>query len=190
MAQVRPVPQPGALVGAPPPQSTSVSVPFVRPSVDVAGSQTRVPALHAVFAQSVVIAQPCPGGQRVTPAVGPPQSMPVSSRFLIPSACVGARHFFWTGSHFALSQSVSAEQPCPVAHLGAAAPPQSLSVSSPFLTPSVGEGAWQTPSLQTLLVQSAPITQTLPVEQAGAFEPPQSTSVSSPFFTPSAGAAL
>ena len=86
----------------------------------------------------------------------------------MPSSFAGGRHFFWTVSHFTLSQSACARQPWPTGHFGAFAPPQSSPVSSPFLTPSVGDGTWQIPDLHTLLVQSAPITQPLLSGHAGA----------------------
>src|SRR5689334_5953547 len=65
--------QPGAFVGAPPPQSTPVSVPFLRPSLDVGALHVAAPTLQRTFAQSASPPQPCPGGQRFG-AVGPPQS--------------------------------------------------------------------------------------------------------------------
>src|SRR5689334_17699859 len=54
-------------------------------------------------------------------------------------------------------------------------PPQSTSVSLPFLTPSV----------QTPFEQSAPTVQTLLSAHLLQVPPPQSTSVSAPFFMPS-----
>jgi hypothetical protein len=58
-------------------------------------------------------------------------------------------------------------------------PPQSMSVSSPFLTPSAQFERWHTFDLQILLTQSALISQRLPSGH-GAQGPPQSTSVSAP----------
>src|SRR5207247_1299648 len=78
--------QGSANVGAAPPQSMSVSLPFFRPSDFDAGSHTSVPRLQRTFAQSPSPAQPWPGGQRVG-AVGPPQSTPVSSPLCKPSVC-------------------------------------------------------------------------------------------------------
>jgi hypothetical protein len=60
-------------------------------------------------------------------------------------------------------------------------PPQSVSVSVPFLTPSLQAAAWQTPLLHTLLVQSPPITQARVAPQGAHAPPPQSVSVSVPF---------
>jgi len=64
-------------------------------------------------------------------------------------------------------------------------PPQSLSVSVPFFTPSEHVGAAQTLFVQTPLVQSGPSAQPFPTSHLVAHEPPQSTSVSVPFFAPS-----
>ena len=68
-----------------------------------------------------------------------------------------------TVSHLTLSQSALERQPWPAVHFGAIEPPQSGPVSSPFFTPSVGEGAWQMPPVQTPLVQSAAIDAALVV---------------------------
>ena len=57
--------------------------------------------------------------------------------------------------HACVSQSPCSLHVFPVAHFGAAVPPQSMSVSSPFFTPSVGEGGAQTDSLHTRDAQSA-----------------------------------
>jgi hypothetical protein len=64
-------------------------------------------------------------------------------------------------------------------------PPQSVSVSVPFLVPSEQLDAWHVPAMHTPLVQSAPVVQPLPSAHlsVGAHEPPQSTSVSVPFLT-------
>src|SRR5436190_2068546 len=65
-------------------------------------------------------------------------------------------------------------------------PPQSLSVSLPFLTLSLHCGAAQVPAVQTPLSQSAPTEHLLPGTHGLQVAPPQSRSVSLPFFTPSA----
>jgi hypothetical protein len=49
------------------------------------------------------------------------------------------------------AQSPTVVQALPVMHPGQPPPPQSASVSVPFLTRSVHEGAWQTLPLQTAL---------------------------------------
>src|SRR3954452_1216512 len=65
-------------------------------------------------------------------------------------------------------------------------PPQSTSVSAPFLMWSVHENAAleQTPARQLPLWQSSNLEQALPPGQ-GLHSPPQSTAVSFPFLTPS-----
>jgi hypothetical protein len=88
-----------------------------------------------------------------------------------------------------LAQSPATAHPQPLAHLyvGAQAPPQSLSVSVPFLTVSVQLGAWHK---LVLLAQSelwqSPLTKHVALSghlRAGAQMPPQSTSVSAWFCT-------
>src|SRR5689334_9642730 len=78
-------------------------------------------------------------------------------------------------------QSAASTHAFPTSQRGVVAPlpPQSMSVSAPFFTASVGEGIWQTSSLQTPLVQSVvPLAQPFPSSHFGAAPPPQSTSVS------------
>jgi hypothetical protein len=82
-------------------------------------------------------------------------------------------------------QSEAAAHFFPVPHFGHAGPPQSVSVSPSFLTPSWHVGvAHVPPALQKPLAQSAPTEQCLPSAH-GAHAPPQSMSVSVPFMTPS-----
>jgi hypothetical protein len=80
-----------------------------------------------------------------------------------------------------LSQSSGTPHKRPSAQ-GAQLPPQSASVSVPFLTPSAQFGNSQKPelTLQTPLVQSPPKLQRLPGSHFAHVGPPQSTSVSSP----------
>ena len=87
--------------------------------------------------------------------------------------------------HTPLTQSPAAAQVLPAVHLLHVAPPQSMSVSLPFFTPSLQVGAWQVPPEQTPLVQSAATLQPFPAVQALQVLPPQSMSVSSWFCTPS-----
>jgi len=66
-------------------------------------------------------------------------------------------------------------------HLFAQLPPQSTSVSAPFLMPSLqlaAAGVAQTPLLQKPLMQSVPTKQFFPFAHAKHVPPPQSTSVS------------
>ena len=81
-------------------------------------------------------------------------------------------------------QSLAARQDLLSAQSPQVAPPQSTSVSVPFLTPSEHVGAWQTLATQTLLAQSLATVQPPPAPQP-AHEPPQSMPVSAPFLTPS-----
>jgi hypothetical protein len=64
-------------------------------------------------------------------------------------------------------------------------PPQSTSVSVPFQTPSVHEGAAHTPAVQTLSLQSTFVAQPLLVAHLVGQGPPQSTSLSPPSCKPS-----
>src|SRR4051812_19400681 len=85
----------------------------------------------------------------------------------------------------ALMQSLFLLQRLLVAHLGQVAPPQSVSVSSPFLFESV-QWSTHTLALQTPLAQSLEIRQALPLAHLFEQAIPQSTSLSNPSFTPSA----
>jgi hypothetical protein len=62
-------------------------------------------------------------------------------------------------------------------------PPQSMSLSVPFLTASVHEGAAHVPLTHTPEAQSVPARQATPAAHGEHASPPQSTSVSFPFFT-------
>ncbi len=59
-------------------------------------------------------------------------------------------------------------------------PPQSTSVSEPFMTPSVQVGAWHSPPVQLPDVQSLPTAHiSVTAQRSVQVAPPQSTSVSS-----------
>jgi hypothetical protein len=172
-----------------PPQSVSVSDPFFTPSVQIGATQ--VVPLHTPLAQSLAIVHPPPVPHRAH-VEAPPQSMPDSEPFFTMSVQLGARHVFVV--HTPLTQSVPAEQSPLVAQRGHAfGPPQSMSVSVPFLTPSrppVHFGTWQTPPVQTPLVQSAATMHALPSAHflpcPTQMVPPQSTSLSPWFLVVSA----
>ncbi len=84
------------------------------------------------------------------------------------------------------TQSVFTSQPFVGPHFAhAPPPPQSLSVSFPFLTPSTHVAAWQSIPLHTPSTQSAATAHVSPVAHVDPQAPPQSMSVSEPFFTPS-----
>src|SRR5262245_17562176 len=59
-------------------------------------------------------------------------------------------------------------------------PPQSTSLSVPFLSASSHAAAWHTCPEQSVLAQSVPSEHALPSAQSGQSGPPQSTSVSKP----------
>jgi hypothetical protein len=125
--------------------------------------------------------------------VPPPQSTSVSVRFLCASVQDG-----WVqvrlGPQIVLTQSASWAQPLPSAHFWGVAsarqgPPQSASVSPPFLVWSEQVGAAHVPPLQTPLTQllailhvrfTAHFAQVTPFGSA-----PQSVSPSRPFLMPS-----
>jgi len=82
------------------------------------------------------------------------------------------------------AQSPLALQLWLLAHLVGQLPPQSLSLSLPFFTPSVQLAAWHLLPLHTPVLQSAPVVQPWFGEQRlQEPPPPQSTSVSLPFST-------
>jgi hypothetical protein len=83
------------------------------------------------------------------------------------------------------AQSIATRHPFAVEHFGQALPPQSTSVSVPFLTASVHSAVpqvWFGKHFHDM--QSPGTLQTFPAAH-GTHAPPQSTSVSVPFFTPS-----
>src|SRR4029079_2211714 len=71
----------------------------------------------------------------------PPQSVSVSVPFFTPSLHAGALHFFVFESQTPLWQSPEAAHALPSAHLLGQEPPQSVSVSVPFLIVSLHGGA-------------------------------------------------
>src|SRR5689334_1845720 len=81
-----------------------------------------------------------------------------------------------------LWQSFATLQCLPLAHLPQS-PPQSVSVSLPFLTRSEQLGVWQMFETQTPLAQSLAPPHTCPAAHLFGQPPPQSVSVSPPFFT-------
>jgi hypothetical protein len=129
-----------------PPQSTSVSMPFLKPSAQPGAAQRRVEGLQNPEVQSVGAAQPIPFAHVFAWAtqVAPPQSTPVSVPFFSPSVQLGVAHSFEALQKPEV-QSVGAAQPIPSAHVfpwaTQVAPPQSTPVSLPFFTPSVHVGA-------------------------------------------------
>jgi hypothetical protein len=104
--------------------------------------------------------------------------------FRTTSEQLGAWHFCGEPVHTLLMQSVGTLQPPPAGHL-AQLPPQSTSVSRPFMVPSLQLGALHTLPVQTPDVQSVPAAHARVTSHFGHAAPPQSTSVSRPFFTTS-----
>jgi P2-related tail formation protein len=115
----------------------------------------------------------------------PPQSAAVSVPFLTPSLQVAARQSWVVVEQTPLWQSPAALQILLVPHLGQSGPPQSMSVSLPFLATSEHVGSWQMLLRHTALVQSVPRVHDPPATHFGQLVPPQSTSVSLPFLASS-----
>src|SRR5215510_1428488 len=90
--------------------------------------------------------------------------------------------------HALLVQSAGELQPFVGSHFAHDVPPQSMSLSSPFLTESLQVAATHTEPTHELDRQSAPALQPLVSPHAGQ-APPQSTSVSLPFLRPSSHSA-
>jgi hypothetical protein len=132
-----------------PPQSTSVSWPFLIPSVQVAG------------AVQTPLTQVLPDGQTL------PQAPQLAGSLLV--ATQSPLHKVkpaWQGEDWQtpltqkpLRQSEFARHCLPLAHFGQTGPPQSTSVSWPFLIPSLQVGAG---GVQVPLTQMLPDGQTLP----------------------------
>jgi hypothetical protein len=179
-------------IGQVPPQSTSVSLPFLIVSVHSGAAHAFVLAGQTPLAQSPPVAHPLPSAHRLPGAQVPPQSTSVSLPFLSASPHDGAAHTFVPAGQTRLLQSPATAQTLPSAHSGQLAPPQSMSVSVPFLMPSVQLAARHEPPIHTPLSQSPAAVQLRPAAQRGQPEvaPPQSRSVSLPFFTKSAQSAV
>jgi hypothetical protein len=178
---VLPVPQSPHV---PPPQSTSVSAPFLTTSEHVGAWQV---TLQTPLEQSFGAPHVLPVPHRAQPGdgVGPPQSMSLSPWFFAPSAHVGVVQA--SDTHRVLVQSVPVVQALVgPQRLQLVAPPQSTSLSAWFFTVSVHDGAAQTLPVQTPLWQSPATRHALPAAQSPQRAPPQSTSVSPPFLTVSA----
>jgi hypothetical protein len=81
-------------------------------------------------------------------------------------------------------QSALTEHAIGGAHRGHVPPPQSMSVSAPFRTPSPQPAFWQCPPVHTPLAQSAGTVHCAPSGHLGHCDvPPQSGPLSPPFFT-------
>jgi len=132
---------PGGQGGQVPPQSTSVSVPLLTPSLQP--EPAHVPELQIPLSQSGPMAQSWPGVH--VEQSGPPQSTSVSVPSTMP--------FLQTGSErqVPLEQYEPDWQSVWVTHLPRrphpvqSGPPQSTSVSPPFCAPSPQVSIWQVP---------------------------------------------
>jgi hypothetical protein len=166
-----------------PPQSTSVSLPFLTESEQVpvwhlSGEPEQTPLWQSLPAAHVLPSTHLPQD-------APPQSVSVSLPFFTPSEQLDDWHLSGEPEQTPLWQSPATAHVAPAAHLPQEAPPQSMSVSTPFLTPSAHVGAWHTPAVQTPLWQSPGTEQVLALAHLPQEAPPQSTSVSVPFLTKS-----
>jgi hypothetical protein len=123
-----------------PPQSTSVSVPFLTVSVQLGAEQVIVAGSHTPLTQSAPMAQPrvSAHGEQL-----PPQSTSVSEPFATPS--LGRHEGVWQRlgepAQTPLSQSLASVQRVSDGHLVVQPLPQSMPASVPFLTPSLQSGA-------------------------------------------------
>ena len=159
-----------------PPQSVSVSPPFLMPSTQVGLAGTQTLAAQAPLLQSEPTLQIHPFWH--LPQAFPPQSTSVSVPFFtlsLQGALGTMQVLFW---HWAKpptsTQSVAAVQALPMAHLGQLAPPQSTSLSLPFLSPSLQVAATtaHTPPTQPALRQSVLPLQVLPLAHLPQVPPP------------------
>ncbi|WP_248354746.1 hypothetical protein [Anaeromyxobacter oryzae] len=131
------------------------------------------PASHRVQVPVQAVLQQTPSTQKpLAQAPGAAQASPSGAAQTLPLQAP-------------LAQSPLEAQVLAVPQRGQVVPPQSTSVSVPFLTASAQLGDWHEPDAQTPLEQSRPRTQALPSAHAGQAPPPQSTPVSAPSRIPS-----
>jgi hypothetical protein len=115
------------LLGHRPPQSVSVSVPLVKPSLQLGVAHNFVMGLQKLFTQSPLTLQIFPSAQSATQL--PPQSTSVSVPFACESLHAGAAQI--------IEVQTLLVQSGPIVHFlpsmqGPHVPPQSTSVSEPF----------------------------------------------------------
>ena len=162
-----------------PPQSTSVSVPFFSPSVQVGAGLQRPsaqrPELQSVSSRHARSRSQCGHS-------GPPQSRSVSRPFTLPSEQVGAAAQV-PFAQIPLAQSPSEPHGLPIVHAGQMGPPQSTPDSLPLCAPSSqrGGGVMQVPFWQVPLTQSRPCSHERSLLHGRQTGPPQSVSLSRPF---------
>jgi hypothetical protein len=159
----------------------SVSVPFLTVSMHVGVRHVtlQTPLTQSAATRHVLLATHL--GHTV-----PPQSTSVSAPFLCVSAQVAVVQVLVVGEQKLVLQSAATAHPWPDPQFVEHVPPQSRSVSTPFLTPSVHVGAAQRLFTHDPVVQSLPVAQPRPCAHLFGQLPPQSGAVSVPFVAPSA----
>jgi hypothetical protein len=140
-----------------PPQSTSLSVPFLTPSEQLAGAQRNIRQTPLAQSLPVLHTLKSPQGGHVPP----PQSTSVSFPSLIPSRQVDGV-VQTPALHAPLWQSEPVLQDLPAAHGTQCVPPQSTSVSSWFLTPSEQLAGRQTSETQANELQQVSVWTVVP----------------------------
>jgi hypothetical protein len=163
-----------------PPHPSDV-VPQSNPSVAHVAQPSQWPVVQELLEQSVGAPHVLPGPHF---AQDPPQSMSAS----LPLRTLSLQVAVWQMPpvHTPVVQSPAAPHFLPSPHFRVAAqdPPQSVSLSVPFFTPSEQLGAEQAWFVHTPLVQSRGAAHPSPGWQREQLvAPPQSTPVSKPFFT-------
>ncbi len=128
----------------PPPQSASVSLPFLTLSVQLGPAQ--LPLSQIPLRQSLLALQAFPVKHWLQP--GPPQSTSDSLPFLTRSVHPAAEQVLVEVEQTRLTQSDPLAQVLPLGQGLQVPPPQSTSLSVQFLTPSLQEGVEQRPALQ------------------------------------------
>jgi hypothetical protein len=159
-----------------PPQSTSDSFPFFTPSGHAGALQMAgtTDVSHTRLVQSPPIRHFLPSAQFLQTV--PPQSTSVSPLLGSSVALLHAGSWQIVETHELFWQSVFTPQLWPIAHLVVHEPPQSTSVSVPFLTVSLHTGTWQVFDVHTPLLQSTAPVQALLSSHLPQFGPPQSMS--------------
>jgi hypothetical protein len=133
-----------------PPQSTSVSLAFLNPSLQLGAAHINIVGLQNPFAQSAATKQALPSTH--FGHFAPPQSIAVSDPSFVPFEQPGPTQT--PPVHKLVSQSSAVTQCRPAPHGAQRDPPQSKSVSSPFLSPSLQLGPSASGLVSTSVVTS------------------------------------
>jgi hypothetical protein len=172
-----------------PPQSTSVSVPFLRPSKHASLTQRIVVALQTPEAQSTPAVQRWFTAQRLLVFIAP-QVPPQSTSDSLPAVSTPSSHGPAAHCCSVVLQRFEVQSPLAVQRLPLAqravqvAPPQSTSDSAPLRTRSWHASEMQRLPTQRFDAQSRASVQLRPVAHALGQLPPQSRSASVVSFTP------